>query len=95
MAKTLKQKKSLTCSTICHAWCCRNITVVYNGLLDKDTEQFFMLRGIVFNPLTKEISIPAKCKWVTNQNKCKLYSWRPISCRVYECDKLKSISIDS
>ena len=94
MPISLKGKKQLYCSQVCHAWCCRNLIMHYAGD-DKEVDVFFKLRGIDYNPETKEMRIPLKCKWIQNTNKCKLYSWRPYSCREYECDILKSITIDS
>lgn len=57
-----------------------------------DLDKFFELRGIKYDKNTRQMILPIKCKWVTNQNKCKLYSWRPYSCRAYECENLKTIS---
>jgi Fe-S-cluster containining protein len=62
---------------------------------EKDIETFFKLRNIDYNPDTGMIAVPAKCKWLTNQNKCRLYAWRPESCRAYECETLKKMTIDS
>jgi Fe-S-cluster containining protein len=64
---------------------------VMNDSDEKDIEQFFKLRNIEYNKDTKEMIVPLKCNWLTPQHKCKLYSWRPYSCRAYECDKLKKI----
>jgi hypothetical protein len=62
---------------------------------EKDLDQFFKQRGIKYEPETGRIEVPIKCKWVTNQNKCKLYHWRPHTCVVYECETLKSMVLDS
>ena len=94
MGISLKAKKSVYCETVCRAWCCRNL-ITYYSENEKDIDTFFKLRGIEYLPETKQMTIPCKCKWLTNHNKCKLYAWRPNSCRVYECDKLKSMTIDS
>jgi len=91
MPPTIKAQKSLYCSGVCHAWCCRNLIFYFKGIIDKDTEQFFKLRGLVLNHDDGSVIVPIKCKWITNQNKCKLYSWRPESCRVFECQKLKEM----
>lgn len=90
MPMSLKARKAIYCSTICRAWCCRNLILYYDSE-EKDIEQFLKLRNIEYDPLTKSMIAPLKCKWVTNQNKCKLYSWRPYSCREYECEKLKEL----
>ena len=66
----------------------------YEGL-DKDIDKFFLLRGINYDKDKHQITVPCKCKWVDNHNKCRLYAWRPDSCRAYECDKLKSMVADS
>jgi Fe-S-cluster containining protein len=94
MQKSLKAKKSDYCRQVCRAWCCRNL-VMASTSDDPDIEQFFRLRNIQYDPVTKQIAIPCKCKWIDNRNKCHLYSWRPNSCRVYECEKLKAMTIDS
>jgi Fe-S-cluster containining protein len=94
MAISLKNKKSLYCSKVCHAWCCRNLITFYDSN-DPDIEQFLKLRGISYDNEKKAMVVPLKCKWITNQNKCKLYSWRPYSCREYQCEKLKAMTIDS
>lgn len=94
MVRTLKAKKMLYCSQVCHAWCCRNLIVKYDSN-DPDDDKFFTLRCITWDKEKKELHIPCKCKWVDNHNKCRLYSWRPNACRVYECDKLKSMTVDS
>jgi Fe-S-cluster containining protein len=91
---SLKAKKQVYCSHICHAWCCRNL-VMFNDTKKEHDETFFKLRGLGYDTETGAISIPNKCKWITNQNKCRLYSWRPNSCREYECDKIKSLTVDS
>jgi len=96
MVLSLKAKKALHCSQVCHAWCCRNLVMFYDTKKeDKDIEQFFKLRNIAYDRGIGTIAVPSKCDWVTNHNKCKLYSWRPDSCRHYECEKLKSMTLDS
>ncbi len=94
MVISLKHKKQTYCSQVCHAWCCRNLIMFYDSN-EKDIDQFFKLRGITYDPLTKQLVVPAKCHWITTHNKCRLYSWRPNSCRCYECEKLKSMTIDN
>lgn len=94
MPISLKAKKQVYCSRVCRAWCCRNLIMFYDGN-DPDVEHFFKLRDIEYDKETKMLKIPVKCKWISNNNKCKLYSWRPYSCRVYECDTLKSMTVDS
>ena len=90
MPVSLQDQKRHYCRDICHAWCCRHLDFFYTGD-DKDIEKFFSLRGITYDPLTKQVICDIKCKWITTHNKCKLYSWRPDICRAYECDKLKNI----
>jgi Fe-S-cluster containining protein len=92
VAKSLKAKKSIYCSTVCRAWCCKNLIMEYHEQ-EKDIDQFFKLRDIEYDPDTHKIVVKAKCRWLTNQNKCRLYAWRPYSCRAYECDKLKSMTL--
>jgi Fe-S-cluster containining protein len=58
---------------------------------ETDIDKFFKLRGIAYDEKTKQLSVPVKCKWLNNQNKCRLYAWRPYSCREYECEKLKNL----
>jgi len=58
---------------------------------EPDIEKFFKLRNIEYNKETKEMVVPLKCTWLLFNHRCKLYSWRPYSCRQYECDKLKKI----
>lgn len=62
---------------------------------EPDIDKFFMLRSIEYNKEAHQLAVPAKCKWLNSHNKCRLYAWRPISCKVYECDKLKSMTVDS
>lgn len=94
MVISLKAKKALYCSTICKAWCCKNLIIHYD-LGEKDIDMFFKLRGISKTDNPNMFAIPLKCQWLTNHNKCKLYSWRPNSCRAYECDTLKKMVIDN
>jgi Fe-S-cluster containining protein len=94
MVISLKAKKQIYCSQICKAWCCKNLITYYSSD-DPEIDTFFKLHGIDYNPETKQMIIPLKCKWLTNQNKCKLYAWRPYSCRAYECDKVKAITLNS
>jgi Fe-S-cluster containining protein len=91
---SLKAKRQVYCSQICRAWCCKNLVFKCDSI-DPDIEKFFQLRDVVYNKETKDLSVPNKCKWLTSHNKCRLYSWRPYSCRVYECDKIKSLTVDS
>jgi len=91
---TLKAKKAIYCQTICKAWCCKNILIHYD-VNEKDIQTFFKLRGIEPSDQTNMYIVPSKCQWLTNHNKCKLYSWRPNSCRAYECETLKKMTLDS
>ena len=56
VAISLKHKKQTYCSQVCHAWCCRNIITFYDSN-EKDIEQFFKLRGISYDPVTKQMDI--------------------------------------
>jgi len=89
----MDQKKALKadyCRNVCHSWCCKVLIVNYDSI-EPEIDKFFKLRDIEYNPETKEMIVPLKCKWLLPTHKCKLYSWRPYSCRVYECEKLKAI----
>ena len=94
MVISLKAKKALYCSTICKAWCCRNLIMKYTAD-EKDINILFKLRGIQYNTDTKEMVMQSKCAWVTNHNKCRMYAFRPYPCRVYECDTLKKMVADN
>jgi Fe-S-cluster containining protein len=85
-----QQMKQAYCRNVCHSWCCKFLIMKYDSN-EPDIKQFFLLRGIEYNETTKELIVPLRCKWLTAYHKCKLYSWRPYSCRAYECDKLKKI----
>ena len=86
-----KQKKDF-CIYKCKAWCCRNLVFYYDGLDNKDDLiKFFSLRNLTYDPETKIVIVPNRCKWISSHNKCKFYSRRPDICRAYICDKLKNL----
>ena len=87
----IENKKSTYCSNVCHAWCCRYIVCDFVPTIDdaQDDELFFSLRGIKRE--NGKIYIPIRCRWLTNHDKCKLYTFRPKSCRAYQCEDIKRI----
>ena len=90
---THKARKALYCISVCHAWCCKNLVIDWDVDSIKgfgDDDKFLTLRGCTIDKVNKKIIIPVKCQWLTKRNKCKLYEWRPLACKNYECDNLKA-----
>lgn len=53
---------------------------------------FFALRGIKLDTDTYDLVAPLRCHWLTEHNSCRIYSMRPQSCKVYECEHLKELT---
>jgi len=84
-------KRHLYCSGVCHAWCCRFIVVEYTPFNNETDEAFFKLRNITVDREHGKLIIPLKCNWLNNRNECKLYRFRPESCKSFECEALKKM----
>lgn len=88
---SFKSQKASYCRNKCKAWCCRNLVFHYGGTDDEvDLLKFFNLRNFIYNVDTRTVIVPARCKYITSHNRCKLYCGRPDICRHYECDDLKN-----
>jgi Fe-S-cluster containining protein len=86
----LEDKKAHYCSVICKAWCCRYLVCDYTPFDNSGVDELFLsVRHMQLKE--NKVIIPSYCKWLNNHNKCKLYTMRPKSCMVYECEDLKRI----
>ena len=92
MSLSLIARKSIFCSEVCKAWCCRYL-VIEKDKIDNDDTKFFKLRNIKIEG--NKLYVPCRCNWLTKRNQCKLYPWRPLACTNYECEELKKISKDT
>jgi len=89
-----KTREQTFCRDVCKAWCCKYIVVnfdVNENMKPIEDEQFFRLRGISINLNDSTLIVPCRCKWLTNRNTCKLYPWRPETCKSFRCEQLNTL----
>lgn len=67
------------------ALCCTHITFVVPRIITRDGEKYYRLRKILIKKEKSKtyLRIPMRCNWLTEDNKCRNYPNRPLSCRKY------------
>ena len=60
--------------------CCKFIVIPVQQWIDMDTEAYLMAHGMVYED--GKLYIPARCQYLTEDNKCSIHSDKFVNCRL-------------